>query len=172
MLVFLLSSCGGKKTEPVASDADSIVATVKDNALYGTCGDATSMNSIQLIADDGTEHTLIVDVDSGSVILGGLMSGDRLTALCSKIDGDVRADRVVNITTLMGQWTSLDRNFELCEDGSVNSNVSAESRPYTAWSFVNTNLILNTDTFSILSLGADSLELENDKGIFVYKRKR
>ena len=72
---------------------------------------------------------------------------------------------------LQGRWTSLDKNFTINEDGSIESNIQAESKPYTAWTICNARLILNTDTFDVLSLGADSLELESAKGIFVYKRQ-
>ncbi len=54
----------------------------------------------------------------------------------------------------------------------VKSNLAAESNPYTQWQMVNARIILNADTFDILTLGADSMELENSKGIFIYKRQR
>jgi len=47
---------------------------------------------------------------------------------------------------------------------------NVESHPYTHWSMVNCNLVLNRDTFEVAYLGPDSLALENDRGIFVYKR--
>lgn len=36
---------------------------------------------------------------------------------------------------------------------------------------LNGHLLLGRDTFDILTLGGDTLELENSKGIFVYTRK-
>ena len=50
------------------------------------------------------------------------------------------------------------------------SNVKAETNPWTAWKILNGKLLLNKDTFQIVGLGADSLYLENNKGVFAYKR--
>lgn len=147
------------------------VVTVADTALYGKCGEATSMHSLQLETDDGEDIILYVDPDSGSLVLGGMMPGDRMTVSYEEKDMGKCITKAVNLTTLLGHWTSLDRNFLIHEDGTIESSLSSESNPYKVWSMVNTNIILNNDTFDILSLGADSLELENAKGIFVYKRQ-
>ena len=52
----------------------------------------------------------------------------------------------------------------------VSSNVEAESNPWVSWKILNGHLLLNTDTFDIVELGADSLYIENKSGIYVYKR--
>ncbi len=80
--------------------------------------------------------------------------------------------KVINLTSLMGKWTSIDKNFDIKDDGVVESHISAESKPYTSWKILNGKLLLSTDTFEILNLGPDSLSLENNKGIFVYKRQK
>jgi hypothetical protein len=80
------------------------------------------------------------------------------------------AQTVINLTTLVGKWTSIDKNFEIEEGGTVKSNVKAESNPWTSWKIFNGKLLLNRDTFNINLLGADSLYLENSKGIYTYKR--
>ena len=46
-----------------------------------------------------------------------------------------------------------------------------ESNPYTEWKILNGKLVLSKDTFNILSIGNDSLYLENEKGIYAYKRQ-
>lgn len=171
--ILSIISCGTKQTDSANdSNGDSTIVVVPDTAIYGKCGDGTSMHSIQLITDEGETMNVIVDEDNGSTIYGGLLAGDRLTVTCSSVDNELLAMKVVNLTTLLGRWTSLDRNFEILEDGSVHSSVQAESKPYTAWQMVNAKLLLNADTFDIVSLGADSLSLENENGIFVYKRQR
>ena len=86
-------------------------------------------------------------------------------------EGNV-ATKVINLTTLLGRWTSLDRNFTIQEDGNVESNMQTETRPYTVWSAVNGNIVLNSDTFSVLYLGADSMMLESNNGVFAYKRQK
>ena len=72
----------------------------------------------------------------------------------------------------MGHWTSIDRNFEIEEGGTVRSSVKAETNPWTSWKILNGQLLLNRDTFDITSLGADSLYIENRNGIFVFKRQK
>ena len=99
------------------------------------------------------------------------MAGDRLAVVEGpEVDGEKLAKKVINITTLLGKWTSLDKNFEIQDDGTVRSTVQAEKNPWTSWKIVNGRLVLNRDTFDINNLGSDSLYLENKNGIFVYKR--
>lgn len=81
------------------------------------------------------------------------------------------AKKVINLTTLLGKWTSIDRNFDIKEGGVVESHVTAESRPYTDWKIVNGRLVLSADTFEVLDLGPDSLYLENDTVIYAFKRQ-
>lgn len=169
VLLASFMSCNNK-TQPVETQSDTVDVSVPDTAVYGICGDGTTMHSLQLTTDDGKTMELLIDSDNDSSVKGGLLCGDRLSVSYSMTEDGAVADKVVNITTLLGHWVSLDRNFTILEDGTVESNGGAESRPYAAWSMVNSNLVLNTDTFSVLSLGADSLELENANGIFVYKR--
>ena len=57
----------------------------------------------------------------------------------------------------------------IAEGGNVISN-TGEPKPYTEWKILNGKLILTPDTFDIYTLGPDSLYLENDKGIYGYKR--
>ena len=112
-------------------------------------------------------------MDEGSdsvVILGGLLAGDRLAVIGHEVNGERYAQRVINLTTLLGKWTSLDKNFEILEGGQIKNNVKAETNPWTSWKICNGKLLLNKDTFVIDNLGADSLYLENKDGIFAFKR--
>lgn len=174
-MMAVLASCNGGKTQKSDSQKDSAATTVADTAVYGKCGEGCAMHTLQLITDDGKTIEFTIDEDMGSDVQGGMMEGDRMavTYFVSNANGQEEkiAHKVVNLTTLLGHWTSLDKNFTINEDGSVESKVQAESKPYTAWSVVNARLVLNTDTFDVTSLGADSLELENNKGIFAYKRQ-
>ena len=100
------------------------------------------------------------------------MVGDKVAVTGQKVDGELIADRVINITSLLGHWTSIDKNFELEEGGTVRSSVKAETNPWTSWKILNGQLLLNRDTFDITSLGADSLYIENSKGIYTFKRQK
>lgn len=171
-VVFALCSCNSGKTEGKVEQKDSIVTTVADSTLYGVCGEGTMMHTLELVTEDGKTLSVLIDEERGSDVQGGLLNGDRMAVTCFSEGDEVVGQKVVNLTTLLGRWTSLDRNFTIKEDGSVESSVSAETRPYTQWSIVNAHLVLNTDTFDILTLGADSLTIENNDGVFVYKRQK
>ena len=173
MLIFVASCNNNKKTETVVDEADSLAKADPDTTLYGTCGEGTSMHSVELVTDDGkTMHLLVdVDADDDDPVKGGLLNGDRLAVIMSVQNGDTIAQRVINLTTLEGKWTSLDRNFEIVQSGEVISTVQSESNPYTSWKIHNGQLLMGRDSFDILTLGADSLEIESSKGIFVYKRQ-
>lgn len=142
-----------------------------DTTFYGFCGDGTTMNTLELKGDDGMLHTFIIDPDDSiPPVVGGLLAGDRMAVIGEVRYGDTIATKVINITTLQGQWVSIDRNFEIKDDGVVVSSVKEESNPWTAWRISNGQLLLGRDTFEILSLGADSLYLESSTGVYTFKR--
>lgn len=155
---------------------------IADSTVYGVCGDGTSMHSLQLVTDAGDTLTYTIldseaDLDgevSGGIVSnveGGLMAGDKVAVTGLKVDGELIANRVINVTSLLGHWTSLDKNFEIEEGGTVRSSLKAETNPWTSWKILNGQLLLNRDTFDITSLGADSLYIENQNGIYTFKRQ-
>ena len=87
-----------------------------------------------------------------------MLAGDRLAVVGYKnADGEYEANQVLNLTTLMGKWRSIDKQFELMEDGTVLSAVKEEAHPWTSWKVFNGQLLLNKDTFTVNALGGDSL---------------
>lgn len=171
VLAFTIAGCNEKKATTTEEVTDTIIVTVPDSAIYGTVNEATTMHNLVINTEDGKTMEFELDVDTLTDIQGGIFSGDRITVVTADGENGKVISKMLNLTTLLGKWTSLDRNFEIKEDGVVTGAMSAESNPYTHWSTANANLILNTDTFQVLLLGPDSLTLENDKGIFVYKRQ-
>ena len=179
-MLLALAGCNAKKEKPQA-DASQQEQTA-DSTVYGICGDGTSMHSLELVTDAGdTLAYTILDAEydedgapGGMVshVEGGLMAGDKVAVTGQKVDGELIADRVINVTSLLGHWTSLDKNFEIEEGGTVRSSVKAETNPWTSWKILNGQLLLNRDTFDITSLGADSLYIENQRGIFTFKRQK
>ncbi|MCI6161171.1 MAG: hypothetical protein PUH24_02955 [Prevotellaceae bacterium] len=174
MTTLWISSCTNKPQQAaIATDSvDTDTLAVTDSTIYGRCGDGTAMHTLELVTDKGDTLTLgINDEDPVSNVKGGLSVGDRMAVIVSKdASSDIdQAKLVVNLTTLLGKWVSLDKNFELKEGGAVVSNAK-EPKPYTEWKIFNGKLVLSADTFSIYELGADSLYLENEKGIYAYKR--
>ena len=161
---FLIAGCKDKNKNNVGDGIDStdVELMVSDSTVYGVCGENTAMHSLELITDAGdTLHFVLNEDENGDVnVLGGLLAGDRLAVVEGpEVDGEKLA-----------KWTSLDKNFEIQDDGTVRSTVQAEKNPWTSWKIVNGRLVLNRDTFDINNLGSDSLYLENKNGIFVYKR--
>jgi hypothetical protein len=142
-----------------------------DTTAYGKCFGA-AMNSLMLVTDNGDTIAYMLETDTVRAdVQGGLFDGDKLAILANNVDGTMRATKVINLTTLLGKWTNVARNFDIKDGGVVESHVSAESKPYTSWKIYNGKLILSTDTFEITTLGPDSLYLENDNGIFAFKRQ-
>ena len=177
LTMFTTTGCGNIKTEPAGADSDTIVEdTVMaiDSTVYGVCGEGSAMHSLELITDEGDTllYTTNIEEEEAAGVVGGMMAGDRIAVVGHLENGELLIDKAVNLTTLLGKWTSLDKNFEILEGGSVSSHVTAEANPWTTWKICNGMLLLNTDTFSVVELGADSLYLESSKGIFTYKRQQ
>ena len=130
------------------------------------------MHTLELITDKGDTLYISINDDSVSNVKGGLGVGDRMAVMLAREATDeepAKAEEVINLTTLLGKWVSLDKSFELQEGGVVISNVK-EPKPYVEWKILNGQLVLSADTFKVFELGVDTLMLENEKGIFAYKR--
>lgn len=177
-LVLMLAACDAKKGKTQVEDTDEVVE-VNDTTVYGVCGEGTSMHSLEIITDAGDTlvYTLLsqnaeTEVETPSDVQGGLMAGDKMAVTGHKTADELVADRVINVTSLLGHWTSIDKNFTIEEGGTVRSAVKAETNPWTSWKILNGSLLLNRDTFCIECLSADSLYLENANGIFTFKRQK
>lgn len=172
MVVMAVCSCKDKTKQ---TNAEGVEITEQqddaDSTLYGKCGDGTSMNVLELITDKGDTLSLMLEgIDASADVQGGLLSGDRLAVLAYKgDDNEMYAQKVINITTLMGKWSSIDRSFDI-QEGGVVAGDNMEPKPYVDWKIFNGKLVLTADTFSVYSLGPDSLLLENANGIYAYKR--
>lgn len=174
-LFLTITGCHHAKTESLTADSDTILeeVVIVDTTIYGVCGEGSTMHTLQLVTDQGDTLSIHMNDEETEAagVTGGLLVGDRLAIVGTDSKDGLRVVRGINLTTLMGKWTSLDKNFEIQEGGTVISYVRAESNPWTAWKIINGKLLLNTDTFCIVQLDADSLFLENASGIFVYRRQ-
>ncbi|MGN1376340.1 MAG: hypothetical protein ACI4V5_07280 [Prevotella sp.] len=170
-VTFALISCGGKNQKPEI-EAEQDDCEPVDTTVYGRCGAGTAMHTLELVTDKGDTIVYhIYDEDSVSVVYGGLFVGDRLAVIQSPSEEDMPcASKIINLTSLMGRWASIDRHFELREGGVVISD-NVEPKPYTEWKILNGQLVLSADTFDIYALGPDSLYIENSRGIYGYKRQ-
>lgn len=175
MSLFILAvaiSCKDNKPKSVMSQSGEVEdsTSTNDSTIYGTMVDG-GMNSIILLTDNGdTLEYLVNPDDTLEVVKGGKINGDRFAIIGYKEYGDNFMRSAINLTSLLGNWSSLDRNFEIKEGGTVTSSLQSEKNPWTAWKIWNGKLILSKDTFDIENLGADTLSLENKAGIFVFTR--
>lgn len=167
----VIAGCGGKKNKANVEYVSTLKQEVNDTTVYGKCGEGTMMNTLELVTDSG--DTVVYSIEEAVAcgdVKGGLLAGDRMAVVPAlDADNNAVASSVVNVTTLLGKWTCLDRSFELLADGSVRSNVK-EPHPYTSWRLFNGKLLLSSDTFTISSLGPDSLLLAGSKGSVGYRR--
>ena len=145
--------------------------------VVNSCKERKTSNVISVvdITDAGDTMNVFIDDEEPNIVKGGLLVGDRIALILNGQKneelGDVAAQQVINLTSLLGKWTSLDKNFEIIEGGEVKNNVKAEQNPWTSWKILNGKLLLNKDTFMIDELGPDSMYLENNAGIFTFKRQ-
>lgn len=172
-MCMMTMGCKEQKTEVKPTVADTMEVSEGDTTLYGICGENCSMHSLELITNEGDTLEFSFDVYDGdrSAVYGGLMPGDKLAVINEYGDRSNVARQIINLTTLEGKWTSIDRNFEIVEGGEVLSTLQSESNPWTSWKMYNGHLLLGRDTFDILDLNAEELHLENSHGIFIYQRK-
>ncbi len=168
----IIAGCNGNRAQQNTGEgADENGA---DSTLYGKCGESTAMHILQLVKDNGDSIFISLYDDEydevSSDVQGGLFAGDQIAVITGKdVEGNLFAKKVINLTSLLGKWESMDRSFEICEGGKVVSEENS-SHPYTEWKIWNGHLVLSPDTFDIYSLGADSLFLENANGIYDYER--
>lgn len=173
LIISIISCNGGKSNSTIghSKDSDAVEADASDSTIFGVCGESTGMSTMQLLTDAGDTLDLLIDDNPEQpVVKGGVFAGDKMAVTAVKENGEWIATNAINLSSLIGKWTSIDKNFEILEGGVVKSNVKAESEPWTSWKIYNCKLILNRDTFDVDNLGADSLYLENDKGIYTFKR--
>lgn len=173
VLAMILFAVGCTQKKAKVDSGKTEQAEANDTTLYGVCGSGTMMHTLELITnmqDTLNIHIADEDESEATVVAGGMMSGDRMAVTAYKTDEGLVASRILNLTSLLGKWTSIDKSFEITDDGGVKSSVKLESNKWTEWRILNGQLLLNTDTFDIVTLGADTLEIENNEGIFAFRR--
>ena len=133
--------------------------------------DDGGMNSMILLPDDGDTLELLRNPDDTlEVVKGGIVPNDRYAVIAYSNYGDRFIRTAINIESLKGRWSSLDRDFEIKDDGTVTSAVASETNAWKSWVIRNGQLVLGRDTFVVDELGADSMLLENREGIYSFKR--
>lgn len=147
--------------------------TVADSTVYGKVADG-GMSAFVLVTDAGDSIEYVLEDETGEAVTvkGGYNVGDRLAVTSRKVNGENLVSQAVNLLSLQGHWTSIDRNFTIEEGGVVRSEVQAEKNPWTRWKILNGQLVLNRQAFDIDELGADTLAIEDSTGIYLFKRQK
>lgn len=140
--------------------------------VRGRVGDGSSMNVLELITGDN--DTLNIEV-SASIIAGGLMEGDEMDVIFSRLDSALVSTIAINVTTLQHLWTQRSsqggtQSLEINPDGNA-TTYNMGNIDYDHWSLLDGQLLLHsprlpgvessgyTDTFDILMLTNDTLVL-------------
>lgn len=172
IMLFMICGCNNKsKNQPTPSMEVKPVTTVTDSMTYGHCGEGTAMNTVELMLANGQSCTYtLTDGNYTGDVLGGLNVGDSLAIISHRtVDGMPMADMIVNVTSLMARWVSLDHTLTLFQGGKATTK-TAEAEPVTEWRLCNGKLIIGPDTFNIATLGPDSLYLTNKGKTTGYRR--
>lgn len=107
LLLTVLASCGGKKSQPVRAEQDTTtiadttaVETVADTTLYGTSTEDFGMSTFSMVTDKG--DTLCVSRTSNdgtyAQIYGSVSYGDRYAMITT--DGGEAMSLLVNLSEL------------------------------------------------------------------------
>ena len=119
MAVAMLLIAGCRQT-PQQVEVDTLADTLRmdtaiigdiDSTQYGVCGEGTAMHTLELITDGGDTLYYTFQVEEDADIQGGMMCGDRMAVMGKSTSEGLVATRIINLTTLFGKWTSLDKNF-------------------------------------------------------------
>lgn len=185
--ILTMGSCGNKSEKVPFDNGDSLGIEV-DSTLYGICGEATSMNMLQMITDTG--DTLMLDISAAKEndqVFGGLQVGDRMAVLPN--DNKTVASTVINQTTLLGNWVMpnpIDGSDEVgisIKEGGVAESIDQGSIIYRTWRLSKGRLeivlvreggndVEELNVYDILKLTADSLVYKDAEETFEYERQK
>jgi hypothetical protein len=183
-----MTGCGGKTQEVPFDNGDSADVYNIDPTIYGVCGEATSMNSLQLITDTG--DTLTLDLSSANdngQVMGGLQTGDRMAVLPSSDSTGVV--RCINQTALLGNWVMpnpLDGSDEvgiIIKEGGIAESIEQPSISFKTWRLSHGMLEIvlvreggagdeETNLYEIVKLTPDSLVYKDAENEYEYGRQK
>lgn len=186
--VLMMGSCGNNTKKVPFDNGDSAEVVNADPTIYGVCGEATAMNTLQLITDMG--DTLSLDIsgaqESGQVF-GGMQVGDRMAVLPTT--DRKAAEMVINQATLLGNWVMpnpIDGSDEVgisIKEGGIAESIDQSSVTYKTWRLSRGKLELvlvreggseedETYLYDIVKLNADSLVYKDAEETLEYSRQK
>ena len=185
--VLMIGSCGNKTQQVPFDNGDSANMSI-DSTLYGICGEATSMNMLQLITDTG--DTLMLDISYAKdkdQVFGGLQVGDRMAVMPNYTMSE--ASIVINQSALLGNWVMpnpIDGSDEVgisIKEGGVAESIDQGSIIYRTWRLVKGHLeivlvrdgandVEELNIYDLVKLTADSLMYKDAEETFEYSRQK
>jgi hypothetical protein len=185
--VLTIGSCGNNTQKVPFDDGDSASMSI-DSTLYGICGEATSMNMLQLITDTG--DTLMLDISYAKdkdQVFGGLQVGDRMAVMPNYSMSE--ASIVINQSALLGNWVMpnpIDGSDEVgisIKEGGVAESIDQGSIIYRTWRLVKGHLeivlvrdgandVEELNIYDLVKLTADSLMYKDAEETFEYSRQK
>lgn len=185
-----LFGCDNKADKQAQKDSSEVVVDEvnKEKTIFGMCGEASAMNTLQLITDSGDTLSLSVnEAKENDKVFGSYGIGDRMAVLPN--DDMTEAKLVINETTLLGNWLMFDP-FDgssivgmAIKDGGIAESIDMPNVIYKAWRITNGRLELTMmreggseedeiEVYDIKKLDADSLIFGNEDDSFEYYRQR
>lgn len=190
LLMAMMASCGGNKTQSASTDdADTVsVSASRDHTIYGICGEGSAMNTLQLLTDNGDSITIDISAAGDKrQVFGGLQSGDRMAVVLTP--GTKEAAIVINMSALLGRWVMpnpIDGSDEMgveIKEGGIAESIDQSSIIYRTWRLVDGKLELTSvrdggldeeevNLYTLISLGPDSLVFKDSEDTFEYGREK
>lgn len=188
-VVVMMGSCGNNdKQQQQAVENDSVdIDSMEPVSVYGTCGPASAMNTMQIISDNGDTLDFVLSGSKDSLkILGGYDTGDRMALL---LNADKKTVRIaINETTLLGDWwqpNPIDGTSFMgikFKDGGTAESLDQNGIVYKSWKIADGKLSITyyreggteedmTDIYTITKLDGDSLVYGNGDDVFEFGRK-
>lgn len=173
-----MGSCGAPRPQQVyADDTDSTEVeedmVPRDHTVYGLCGNGSSMNTLEVLTDNG--DTLVLSMApalEANKVFGGLEVGDRVAVMTDAKRKE--ATEIINLNSLLGDWVMpdpIDGSDEVgirIKEGGVAESIEMTNIYYRTWKIYDGKLEIlsvregggdaeETNLYEILILGSDTL---------------
>ena len=173
-----MGSCGAPRPQQVyADDTDSTDVeedmVPRDHTIYGLCGNGSSMNTLEVLTDNG--DTLLLSMApalEANKVFGGLEVGDRVAVMANAKRSE--ATEIINLNSLLGDWVMpdpIDGSEEVgirIKEGGVAESIEMTNIYYRTWKIYDGKLEIlsvregggdaeETNLYEILILGSDTL---------------
>ena len=173
-----MGSCGAPRPQQVyADDTDSTDVeedmVPRDHTIYGLCGNGSSMNTLEVLTDNGDTLLLsMAPVLEANKVFGGLEVGDRVAVMANA--KRTEATEIINLNSLLGDWVMpdpIDGSDEVgirIKEGGVAESIEMTNIYYRTWKIYDGKLEIlsvregggdaeETNLYEILILGSDTL---------------